>query len=494
MAGNANAALEELNHVLRGRREITSFSTIEGRLPGPFRYVITLDSDTLLPRSAAKRLVAKLAHPLNQARFEPGTTRVARGYSILQPRVTPSLPLQEDTSFFQSVYTTKQGLDPYAFTISDVYQDLFDEGSFAGKGIYDLDALTRALSDRIPENAVLSHDLLEGNYARSGLVTDVAIVEQHPTSYEVASSRTHRWTRGDWQLLPWILGRHDGLSALGVWKMLDNLRRSLAPVLLVSGMLVALAVLPVRAALVWFLLVGASFFLPPLLQFAPAVLLRRKGVTQRSQFLALGGDVFRGRHSSVSSRRRYTPPNPTRAIRAYPPGVRENGGQYTHGAVWSVFAWAKLGREDRAAATFQRLNPVTHALTPQATEQYRVEPYAVAADIYAVEPYVGRGGWTWYTGAAGWMYRAGLEAILGIKREGATLRIEPCLPPEWDEADVSYRFGDSTYEITIAADCPNPRRVARVLVDGVAVAAAQVDLHDDGAVHQVRVELETQPG
>ncbi|MFZ1411178.1 MAG: glucoamylase family protein [Micropruina sp.] len=285
--------LEELNHVLRGRREITSFSTIEGRLPGPFRYVITLDSDTLLPRSAAKRLVAKLAHPLNQARFEPGTTRVARGYSILQPRVTPSLPLQEDTSFFQSVYTTKQGLDPYAFTISDVYQDLFDEGSFAGKGIYDLDALTRALSDRIPENAVLSHDLLEGNYARSGLVTDVAIVEEHPTSYEVASSRTHRWTRGDWQLLPWILGRHDGLSALGVWKMLDNLRRSLAPVLLVGGMLVALAVLPVRAALVWFLLVGASFFLPPLLQFAPAVLLRRKGVTQRSQFLALGGDVFR---------------------------------------------------------------------------------------------------------------------------------------------------------------------------------------------------------
>ena len=285
--------LDELNVLLRGAKD-TSYSTIEGRLPGPFRYVITLDSDTVLPRASAKKLVAKLAHPLNRARFDPRSGRVTRGYSILAPRVTPSLPPQEDSSFFQTVYSTRQGLDPYAFTISDVYQDLFGEGSFAGKGIYEIDALTAALRDRIPENTVLSHDLLEGNYARSGLVTDVEVVEEHPTSYEVAASRTHRWTRGDWQLLPWILYRHDGLTSLGLWKMADNLRRSLTPVALVVGFLVALAVLPASAAWVWLVLVAASFLLPPLLPLAPGILLRRKGVTKRSQAQSLASDLAQG--------------------------------------------------------------------------------------------------------------------------------------------------------------------------------------------------------
>ncbi len=282
--------LHELNRLLRGGKD-TSYTTVEGRLPGPFRYVITLDSDTVLPRAAAVKLVAKIAHPLNRAQLDARTGRVTRGYSILQPRVTPSLPPQEHTSFFQTVYSTRQGLDPYAFTISEVYQDLFREGSFAGKGIYDIDALTHALADRIPDNTVLSHDLLEGNYARSGLVTDVEVVEEHPTSYEVAASRTHRWTRGDWQLLPWILHRHEGLSALGLWKMVDNLRRSLVPVSLVAGFLVALAVLPATAALLWLLLVTASFLLPPLLPLAPAALLRREGVTRRSQAQTLAQDV-----------------------------------------------------------------------------------------------------------------------------------------------------------------------------------------------------------
>ena len=285
--------LDELNALLRGAKD-TSYTTIEGRLPGPFRYVITLDSDTVLPRASARKLVAKLAHPLNSARLDPDSGRVTRGYSILQPRVTPSLPPQEDTSYFQTVYSTRQGLDPYAFTISDVYQDLFGEGSFAGKGIYEIDSLTAALRDRIPENAVLSHDLLEGNYARSGLVTDVEVVEEHPTSYEVAASRTHRWTRGDWQLLPWILHRHQGLSALGLWKMVDNLRRSLTPVALVVGLLVALAVLPANAAWLWLLLLAGSFLLPPLLPLIPAVLLRRKDVTKRSQAQTLAGDVAQG--------------------------------------------------------------------------------------------------------------------------------------------------------------------------------------------------------
>jgi len=181
-------------------------------------------------------------------------------------------------------------------------------------------------------------------------------------------------------------------------------------------------------------------------------------------------------------------------IRAYPPGVRENGGQYTHGALWSVFAWAALGREDRAAATFQLINPVNHALTPEAAQKYRVEPYVVAADVFSEPPHIGRGGWTWYTGSAGWMYRAGLEAILGLKRHTDELVIEPCLPPEWREASVTYRFGDTTYDITIEADCDAPRQVTRVIVDGVDLSDARLPLVDDGGTHPVRVEMESRSG
>jgi cyclic beta-1,2-glucan glucanotransferase len=176
-------------------------------------------------------------------------------------------------------------------------------------------------------------------------------------------------------------------------------------------------------------------------------------------------------------------------IRAYPPGVRENGGQYTHGALWSVFAWAALGREDRAGAVLERINPVTHALTPEAAETYRVEPYVVAADVFAEEPHVGRGGWTWYTGSAGWMYRAGLEAILGLKRRGAVLVIEPCLPPEWTRVDVTYRVGGTTYEIAVDADCATPRQVAHVTVDGAEAPDGAVRLVDDGGRHAVAVAM-----
>jgi len=197
--------------------------------------------------------------------------------------------------------------------------------------------------------------------------------------------------------------------------------------------------------------------------------------------------------------RLFTPPFDTSEpdpgyIRAYPPGARENGGQYTHGALWSVFAWAALGREDRAAATFALINPVNHALTPEATEKYRVEPYVVAADVFSEPPHVGRGGWTWYTGSAGWMYRAGLEAILGLKRHADELVIEPCLPPEWQQASITYRFGDTTYDITIAANCDPPRQVGRITLDGVDLSDVRLPLIDDGGTHQVHVEMTSRPG
>ena len=135
--------------------------------PGPFRYVLTVDSDTRLPRGTARRLVGKIAHPLNRPRYDERGRQV-RGYGILQPRVTPSLPTRDRGSVFQRLFSTQQGRDPYAFAVSDVYQDVFASGSFSGKGIYDIESVTRALAGRIPENALLSHDLLEGNYARVG--------------------------------------------------------------------------------------------------------------------------------------------------------------------------------------------------------------------------------------------------------------------------------------------------------------------------------------
>jgi cyclic beta-1,2-glucan synthetase len=137
-------------------------------------------------------------------------------------------------------------------------------------------------------------------------------------------------------------------------------------------------------------------------------------------------------------------------IKAYPPGIRENGGQYTHGAIWSVFAHAELRQADRALELFSMLNPINHARDEASARNYRVEPYVIAADVYSIPPHVGRGGWTWYTGSAGWMHRAGLEAILGVTREGAKLRIKPCVPSAWHEFEVSTQFGATRYEIKLS--------------------------------------------
>ena len=136
-------------------------------------------------------------------------------------------------------------------------------------------------------------------------------------------------------------------------------------------------------------------------------------------------------------------------IKAYPPGVRENGGQYTHGVIWSIFAHAKLGQAERAMELFSIMNPINHTRSEVEAKTYRVEPYVITADVYSVAPHVGRGGWTWYTGSAGWMYRAGLEAILGITREGDILRVKPCIPKGWNEFDVSMKFGATRYELKL---------------------------------------------
>ena len=232
--------LHELNRLLRGATD-TTFMPIAGdapQVPADVRYVITLDADTRLPRDAALRLIGKMAHPLNRPRFDETERRVVDGYAILQPRVTPSLPVGREGSLYQRVFSSPGGMDPYAAAVSDVYQDLFGEGSYTGKGIYDVDAFEAALAGRVPENTLLSHDLFEGIFARAGLASDVELVEEFPSRYDVAAKRQHRWARGDWQLLPWIVAvakTQGRIPPVGLGKMADNLRRSmLAPVALAA--------------------------------------------------------------------------------------------------------------------------------------------------------------------------------------------------------------------------------------------------------------------
>ncbi|MEI6653735.1 MAG: glucoamylase family protein, partial [Verrucomicrobiota bacterium] len=231
--------LAEFNELLRGGAsacfaEIVGADTI---LP-MIKYVITLDTDTQLPRDAARRLVGTMSHPLNRPVFDAVRGVVTEGYGILQPRVGVSLPSSR-RSWFVRLFASDAGVDPYTRAVSDVYQDLFQEGSFIGKGIYDVDAFQRAMDGRFPENTILSHDLLEACHARSALISDVEFYEDYPSRYDVDMDRRHRWMRGDWQITQWLMPRVPGLesgytanplSMLSRWKILDNLRRSLIPI------------------------------------------------------------------------------------------------------------------------------------------------------------------------------------------------------------------------------------------------------------------------
>ena len=198
------AARAEPAAARRDRHQLPGLGGQPPRVPAGVRYVITLDADTRLPRDAVRRLIGKMAHPLNRPRFDAAAGRVVEGYAVLQPRVTPSLPVGREGSLFQRIFSSMNGIDPYAAAVSDVYQDLFGEGSYAGKGIYDVDAFEAALAGRVPDSTLLSHDLFEGIFARAGLASDIEVVEEFPARYDVAALRHHRWARGDWQLLPWI--------------------------------------------------------------------------------------------------------------------------------------------------------------------------------------------------------------------------------------------------------------------------------------------------
>jgi cyclic beta-1,2-glucan synthetase len=296
--------LHELNQLLRGSTS-TTFVSVDGRtlkeIAG-IRYVITLDADTRLPRGAASRLIGTMAHPLNLPKFSAAEQRVVDGYGIVQPRITPSLPAEREGSLFQKVFSGPSGIDPYASAASDVYQDLFREGSYTGKGIYDVDAFEEALAGKVRDNTLLSHDLFEGIFARSALATDIELFDDFPSHYEAAAARQHRWARGDWQLLPWIFGR-GGLSreerrkikipSLSRWKMLDNLRRTLsAPSMFLA--LIAAWLTPGLSPWVWTRFILAAISLPALLPFLAGLNARLGGVSKRSQIRGALSDLSLG--------------------------------------------------------------------------------------------------------------------------------------------------------------------------------------------------------
>ncbi|MEP6615099.1 MAG: glucoamylase family protein [Ginsengibacter sp.] len=238
--------LGELNALLRGHENVF-FSEVIGN-PACFkniRYIITLDTDTQLPRDSAWKMIGTMAHPLNKAVYNARKRRVTEGYGILQPRVSNSLPTA-DSSLYAKLHSNEPGTDPYTKATSDVYQDLFLEGSFIGKGIYDIDSFEKALNNRFPENRILSHDLLEGCYARSGLITDVQLFEEYPMRYDTDMQRRHRWIRGDWQIAKWVLPFVPGsdrrlhknpVTLFSRWKIFDNVRRSLVPLSLLLMLL-----------------------------------------------------------------------------------------------------------------------------------------------------------------------------------------------------------------------------------------------------------------
>lgn len=268
--------LHEFNRLLRGATD-TSFTTKVGdlsRLPA-IQFVITLDADTILPADAAQRLIGAIAHPLNRAHCDPATGRVTSGYTILQPR-TAIQPTSAGKSLFSRVFGGDVGLDLYTLAVSDVYQDLFGEGIFVGKGIYDVDAFEHSLAHRIPENSLLSHDLFEGVQGRAGLVTDIVLYEHYPTHYLAYIRRAHRWIRGDWQLLPWLWltapaenGRfRNDLSPLARWKIIDNLRRSLVAPTLFLFFILGWLVFP-GSTLVWTMV---GLLLPAVALLMPAIM------------------------------------------------------------------------------------------------------------------------------------------------------------------------------------------------------------------------------
>ncbi|HEX3167358.1 MAG TPA: glucoamylase family protein [Chitinophagaceae bacterium] len=290
--------LSALNAFLRQRGQ-NDFSLIVGDLGivTNIKYVITLDSDTQLPRESVWKFIGNMAHPLNHPVYDPNKKRVIDGYGILQPRVEPSLP-KTGASLYLRMQGNLSGIDPYTKASSDVYQDLFGEGSFIGKGIYDVDVFEKVLNGRLPENRILSHDLLEGCYVRSGLISDVHLYEESPSQYKTDVQRHHRWIRGDWQIGAWMFPLErdskrrllkNKLSGLSRWKIFDNLRRSLTPLALTVLLLMGWIILPLPW--LWTAVVTIIVLLPLMAAATWQLINKPDDITITSHFIEVGISV-----------------------------------------------------------------------------------------------------------------------------------------------------------------------------------------------------------
>ncbi|MGZ3713305.1 MAG: GH36-type glycosyl hydrolase domain-containing protein, partial [Bdellovibrionota bacterium] len=292
--------LHEFNRFLRGLDSSTFVATSKF---DPFlfniKYVITLDADTQLPRNTARKLVGTICHPLNTPQIDSKSGLVTQGYGVLQPRISISLE-SANRSFFSRIFSGHTGIDPYTTAVSDVYQDLFGEGIYTGKGLYVIDAFETSLASRVPESCLLSHDLFEGEHARTALLSDIELLDDYPSHYESFARRQHRWTRGDWQIIEWLFPRvrnaagertKNLLSLLSRWKIFDNLRRSLVAPLTWLWLILAWTILP-GSSVLWTLAIFSLLMIPPYAHATSGLIFHPRGIPWTSNFWNVWGNFW----------------------------------------------------------------------------------------------------------------------------------------------------------------------------------------------------------
>lgn len=284
-------ALVEFNELILGSKD-TTYSVVSSNissLQNKIKYIITLDADTKMPLESARKLIGTIGHPLNAAVVDRERNIVIEGYGIIQPRIDVDIE-SSNKSIFTRIYAGQGGIDPYTTAVSDIYQDLFGEGIFTGKGIYDLEVFQICLKDAIPENTVLSHDLLESCYIRAGLATDIQLIDGYPEKYNSYIMRLHRWTRGDWQLIRWLKNhKKNPISSLSKWKIRDNMRRSLIPVSILFTIVLGLTIFPGNIYL-WLGISLLAIFTPFILTLVENILYRNKSINK----IKLNGNLITG--------------------------------------------------------------------------------------------------------------------------------------------------------------------------------------------------------
>jgi cyclic beta-1,2-glucan synthetase len=355
--------LIDLNNLLLGTFDSFPVKVGDVSVLPRVRYVITLDSDTKLPPGTAHRLVGALAHPLNQAVVDPKTSTVVEGYAILQPRVSISVESSR-RSRLAAIYSGQTGFDIYTQATSDVYQDLFGEGSFAGKGIYEVDTFQRVLGKRFPTNALLSHDLIEGAYARAGLISDIVVIDDYPSHFSAYCRRLHRWVRGDWQIMRWLFasvpdyyGRQapNPLTFLSKWKIFDNLRRSLNDIGLFLLMILGWTVLP-GGPVYWTLVTLALLLMPTYSHLLFSLLGIRRGKNWRGYLRGQVNDLVSG-HLHVFVMLAFLPHQALVMMDAIARTLIRLTLTHSNLLEWETAAEAELGKRKTPVETYLTLMP-----------------------------------------------------------------------------------------------------------------------------------------